>query len=184
MIVPALTQDIIDHYDQRKLTPIVVYPEVFDNPLKASFFGRFILNYPGKLNTKYTQAADFGVAYAKTLSEFCATEFPDHPPINDILFVPTVDLDFWHYPEDDVKRQGSCYYAGKLKGIHGETPENVPEGSIEILRSDKMSTEEVRDLFWRSEVFYCYEDTALAIEAILCGCPTVFVKNKYFEGRR
>ncbi|WDU63939.1 hypothetical protein LRS56_05310 [Pseudomonas poae] len=182
MIVPPLTQDIVDHYHQRKLTPIVVYPEVFDNPLKASFFGRFILNYPGKLNTKYTEKADFGVAYAKTLAAFCTTEYPDHRRIDDVLFVPTVDLSFWRLPDTQPKREGSCYYAGKLKGIHGETPENVPAGATEILRSDKMTTAEVRDLFWRSEVFYCYEDTALAIEAILCGCPTVFVKNKYFAG--
>lgn len=182
MIVPPLTQDIIEHYDRRKLTPIVVYPEVFDNPLRAKFFGRYILNYPGKLNTKYTEAADFGVAYAKTLADFCATEYPDHARIEDILFVPTVDLEFWRAPDRAEKRSGSCFYAGKLKGIHGETPENVPADSIEILRSDKMTTEEVRDLFWRTEVFYCYEDTALAIEAILCGCPTVFVRNKHFAG--
>ncbi|MDH1630680.1 hypothetical protein [Pseudomonas mosselii] len=182
MIVPPLTQDIVDHYHSRKLTPIVVYPEVFDNPLKASFFGRFILNYPGKLNTKYKEPENFGVAYAKTLAEFCATEYPDHPRIDDILFVPTVDLAFWRLPDTELTREGSCFYAGKLKGIHGETPENVPTGAIEILRSDKMTTAEVRDLFWRSEIFYCYEDTALAIEAILCGCPTVFVRNKYFAG--
>jgi hypothetical protein len=91
-------------------------------------------------------------------------------------------LDFWHLPETPEKRMGSCFYAGKLKGIHGAVPENIPKGSIEILRSDKMTTEEVRELFWRTEVFYCYEDTALAIEAILCGCPTIFVRNKYFAG--
>jgi hypothetical protein len=182
MIIPPLTQDIIEHYDRRKLTPIVVYPEVFDNPLKAKFFGRYILNYPGKLNTKYTEPADFGVAYAKTLADFCATEYPDHARIEDILFIPTVDLDFWRAPDRPEKRSGSCFYAGKLKGIHGETPENVPVNAIEILRSDKMTTEEVRDLFWHTEVFYCYEDTALAIEAILCGCPTVFVRTKHFAG--
>ncbi len=182
MIVPPLTQDILEHYHQRRLTPVVVYPEVFDNPLKARFFGRFILNYPGKLNTKYTEPADFGIAYATTLAEFCTTEYPDHRRIDDVLFVPTVDLDFWRFADTQSNRQGSCFYAGKLKAVHADTPKNVPAGSTEILRSDKMTTAEVRELFWRSEVFYCYEDTALAIEAILCGCPTVFVKNKYFTG--
>ena len=45
-----------------------------------------------------------------------------------------------------------------------------------------MTREEVRDLFWKTEAFYCYEDSALAIEAQLCGCPTVFVANEFFYG--
>ena len=30
------------------------------------------------------------------------------------------------------------------------------------------------------QFFYCYEDSALALEAILCGCPVIFLPNEYF----
>jgi len=99
-----------------------------------------------------------------------------------VLFVPTCDLDFWNLKGAAKERSGSCYYAGKMKDIFGRAPEDIPADSVEILRSQHMSREQVRQLFWKSEVFYCYEDTALAIEAQLCGCPTVFVPNEYFSG--
>src|SRR5882757_8998870 len=34
MLAPLITQDVLDFYDERKLTPIVLYPEVYDNPLQ------------------------------------------------------------------------------------------------------------------------------------------------------
>ncbi|MHB1054063.1 MAG: hypothetical protein ACYCZT_13515 [Thiobacillus sp.] len=182
MLTPLITQDVIDFYHERRLTPIVIYPEVFDNPFNARFFGRYILNYPGKLNAKYAQKENFSFAYTKVLAEHCTREYPDHPQLTDVLFVPTSDLDFWNTKGAAKKREGSCYYAGKMKDILGKTPENLPARSVEILRSQHMSREQVRELFWKSEVFYCYEDTALAIEAQLCGCPTVFVPNEHFTG--
>lgn len=182
MLTPLITQDVIDFYHENRLVPIVIYPEVFDNPLSARFFGRYILNYPGKLNSKYAEKENFSFAYTKVLAEHCTREYPDHPQVTDVLFAPTSDLDFWNTKGAAKKREGSCYYAGKMKDILGKTPENLPAGSVEILRSQHMSREQVRNLFWKSEVFYCYEDTALAIEAQLCGCPTVFVPNEYFTG--
>ncbi|MCE2837211.1 MAG: hypothetical protein LW834_09640, partial [Cyanobium sp. 49614_E6] len=37
-------------------------------------------------------------------------------------------------------------------------------------------------IFQTSEKFYCHEDSALAIEAALCGCETIFVQNEFFSG--
>jgi len=182
MLAPLITQDVLEFYDKAQITPIVIYPEVFDNPLNAKFFGRFILNYPGKLNSRYQQREKFALAYTKVLADHCTNEYPDHPAITDVLFVPTSDFEFWNLRGAREVRSGTCYYAGKLREIHKTEPKNVPEGSVEILRSQHMSRSEVRDLFWKSELFYCYEDTALALEAILCGCPTVFVPNEFFTG--
>lgn len=183
MVAPLITHDIIEYYDSLRLTPIVIYPEVFDNPLQASFFGRYILNYPGKLSTKYQEREDFNFSYTRILADHITREYPDHHPVNDVLFVPTSDLSFWNTSGAASSRSGSCFYAGKMKAIHGRQPDNVPTSSVEILRSEQMSREQIRELFWASEAFYCYEDTALAIEAQLCGCPTVFVRNDLFSGR-
>jgi hypothetical protein len=91
---PLITQDIIELYDRHRLTPIVIYPEIFDNPLQAAFFGRYILNYPGKLAAKYEQESNFDLAYSQILADHCAAVSPHRPP-PDTLFIPTVDLAFW-----------------------------------------------------------------------------------------
>lgn len=182
VLAPILTQNFLEFYDKKRLTPIVIYPEVYDNPLKASFFGRYILNFPGKIAPKYNEIEDFSFSYTKTLGDSCTALYPDRPPTKDVLFVPTCDLGFWNTKGAAARRQGSCYYCAKLKDVHHEQPEGVPEGSVEILRSMDMSREEIREIFWRSEAFYCYEDTALSIEANLCGCPTVHVPNRFYSG--
>lgn len=192
MLAPPVTQDVLEFYDQQQLTPIVIYPEFFDNPFKARFFGRYILNCPGKFDTTYEEREQFAVAYTKLLAEHCTDAYPEHPPITDVLFMPTADLDFWNTTGAAAKRRGTCHYAGTMQNILNKRPDNlptdnlpankVPDGSIEILRGRHMSRLQIRELFWRSEAFYCYEDTALAIEARLCGCPTVFVPHEHFSG--
>jgi hypothetical protein len=182
MQVPSVTQEVFTFYDEQKITPIVIYPENFDNPLKANFFGRYILNYPGRLAPAYREREHFSIAYSKTLADYCTDTYPDHPQTDDVLYVPTSDLRYWNTRGAAERRRGVCYYARKLQEIHGKTPANVPEGATEILRGDKMSRDQVRELFWKSETFYCYEDSALATEALLCGCPTAFVPNEHFSG--
>ena len=182
MLVPNMTQDVLDFYHEQRLHPIVIYPEVFDNPLRAKFFGRYILNYPGRLNKAYTEQESFSVAYTRALAEYCTTNYPHHAQVTDVLFMPTVDLSYWNTSGSAAERNGVCFYAGKLKDIHYGAPPNVPDGAVEILRSQQMSRNEVRRIFWQSRYFLCYEDTALALEAQLCGCPTVFVPNKHFGG--
>ena len=182
-IAPRLTQDIIDFYHHRHITPVVIYPEIFDNPLNAPFFGRYILNYPGKASVSgYAQIEDFAFAYSRILATHCTDQYPDRAAVDDVLFIPTMDLDFWKKHGGAAVRRGTCFYAGKMRRVHGTTPENVPEGSVELHNSVRMTQVDIRRLFWRSEAFYCYEDSALAIEAQLCGCPTVFVPNTLFSG--
>ena len=183
MIAPLITHDIIEYYDSLQLTPIVIYPEVFDNPFNAPFFGRYLLNYPGKLNTKYQERENFNLAYTRILADHTTQTYASHPRVDDVLFVPTTDLGFWNAKDTAGARLGTCFYAGKMRAIHGHAPANVPLGATEILRSDQMTRDEIRNIFRKSEAFYCYEDTALGIEALLCGCPTVFVKNPLFSGQ-
>lgn len=182
-IAPLLTQDIIEFFHQRQLTPIVIYPEVFDNPLNAPFFGRYILNYPGKASLHaYSAVEDLAFAYSKVLAKHCTARFSDRAAVDDVLFIPTMDLGFWKRQGQAPIRQGTCFYAGKMRRVHGVAPENTPVGSVELHNSVDMNQADIRRYFWRSEAFYCYEDSALAIEAQLCGCPTVFVPNSLFDG--
>jgi hypothetical protein len=175
MLAPPITQEVLTFYDQLRLTPIVIYPEIFDNPVKARFFGRYILNYPGKLADTYVEDSNFDIAYSQILADHCATE----TRVPDVLFMPTCDLAFWT-GDPDAARGGACHYAARLRAAGGLNVATLPANSTEILPSDQMTRLEIREIFRRSEAFYCFEDTALAIEAQLCGCPTVFVRNEIF----
>ncbi len=171
---PLITQNALDYYNHRKIFPIVIYPEIFDNPFNVPFFARYLLNYPGLLGRPPSQVAQYTFAYSRRV----ATE----GGVADVLYIPTSDLAFWNAEGASPVRSGTCYYAGKLQAIFGKRPDRVPDGSIEIPRDLSMSREQIRQLFWAKEAFYCYEDTALATEAMLCGCPTVFVANEHFVG--
>mgnify|MGYP001616249405 CR=1 FL=1 len=174
MNAPLITQDVLDFYNERRITPVVIYPEILDNPFSVSFFARYLLNYPGLLGPHYSQRAIFEFAYSKHLATGCNAD--------DVLFIPTADLSFWNSDGASPIRSGTCFYAGKLQEIFGKKPQGLPTGSVEILRSSAMSRQEIRLLFWTKEAFYCFEDTSLATEATLCGCPTVFVANDHFSG--
>jgi len=176
MLAPPITQEVLAFYDQQRLTPIVIYPEIFDNPLNAGFFGRYILNYPGKLTESYVQESNFDIAYSQVLADHCATD----ARAPDVLFMPTCDLEFWT-GDPDAERSGACHYAARLRAAGGLDLAMLPARSTEILPSEQMSRREIREIFRRSEAFFCFEDTALAIEAQLCGCPTVFVRNEVFS---
>ena len=175
MQAPLLTQDAVDFYDDRQITPIVIYPEVYDNVFKASFFVRYLLNFPGLLAPHFKDEADYTFAYSRLLANRIG--------VDDVLYMSAADLGFWNRSGEVTSREGFCYYARKTRTIVGEKIEAPPPGAVEILSSQEMSRDEVRKIFWKSEAFYCYEDTALATEAILCGCPVVWVKSKNFEGK-
>jgi len=170
--IKTLTQDKLQYHYEHGLTPICVMPEVYDNIFNAPFTVRYILNYPGLLAPKYKTSQDYTISYSKRLAEYVGSP--------GVLHIPATDIKYF-YEKTIPDRNGACYYAGKYKEICGGKLDEVPTGSIEILRNDKMSIEKVREIFWHSKYFYCYEDSQLAIEASLCGCVVVFVPNDFFR---
>lgn len=172
LLTPLLTDEIADYHFTQGKTPICILPEVYDNTLDAPFIVRYILNFPGLLAPKYKQPQDMTIAYSKRLAEYVGA--------GDSIHIPTLDLNYF-FVNENIKKTETCYYAGKCKDIYNSSIElPIPEGCIEILRSSQMPQSEVRDIFWRSNYFYCFEDTALATEAVLCGCTTVFMPNENF----
>jgi hypothetical protein len=177
MLAPVLTKEIIDYHYQTNVTPIVLYPEVtsgniFNAPLSVRWFG----NYAGLLggDTVFDDN-DIFFSHSKALAK--ETPSPDN-----VLTVPVIDTSVFT-PWPKVERSGSCYYAGKFKAVYGGEVFGLPPDCVEITRdrSDQQSPTEIADLFRRSELFYCFEDTALANEAALCGCPTVLMPSDFFR---
>ncbi|MDH1630673.1 hypothetical protein [Pseudomonas mosselii] len=174
---PLLTKRIMDYHRAQGLTPITIYPEsIKGNPMKAPFVVRYVLNYAGLLggDTQFPET-EYCISYSAAIA---ATV----PNSKQTIFIPASDPNFFVPPAPGTKRQGACFYAGKYKNYHGGKTFAVTDGLIEIVRDrkDEQTPEQIRDLFQRCERFYCYENSALAIEAMLCGCPVVFLPNEFF----
>lgn len=175
LLTPLLTPRVIESHFQRGLAPIVVYPEIVSgNPFNAPCVVRYVLNFPGLLGGEVKYAPDeLSFGYSQVLAKAAGAG-------DRVLFLPATDTRIFYPPPAGSKRQGSCYFASKYKGAGGALFD-VTKDSIEIKRhtKDAQSTQEVAELLRRSEVFYTYENTALATEAVLCGCPAVFLPNPH-----
>ena len=173
---PVLTQAIINYHFEKQRCPVVVYPEIISgNPVAAPFVVRYVLNFPGLLGgDKCYDKDELCFGYSRTLARAAqASE-------ENVLFIPISDTRVFHPNYAKTPRTTTCFYAKKYKSLEREH-ELVfthPQEAIEI--DEHMSHEEIADIFNRSELFYCYENSALALEAALCRCPTLFVKNRFF----
>lgn len=174
---PQLTKRIMDYHRAEGLTPITIYPEsVKGDPMKAPFIVRYVLNYAGLLggDAEYP-ANEYCISYSQAIAATVPTN-------RQTIFIPASDPNFFVPPAPGARRHGACFYAGKFKNYHGGKTLALTDGLVEIVRDrdDQQSPEQIRDLFQRCERFYCYENSALAIEAMLCGCPVVFLPNEHF----
>lgn len=178
-VAPFLNRRIADYHFQNGLTPIVVYPETvrasrFTPPVRV----RYLLNYNELLfRNEPLDADDYLLSFSQAIADQVHIAKPHRT-----IFLPVSDPVFFCPPKEPVRRTGGSFYAGKYKYRFGGKTFPITDGLPEITRDrpDSQTPEQIRALFQQSEYFYCYEDSALALEAILCGCPTVFLPNDHF----
>ena len=176
-LTPRLTRLAAKTHYEEKRVPIVVYSEIISgNPLAGPAVLRYVLNFPGLLGgDKVYDESELCFGYSKVLAQ--AAGAPDN-----ILFIPTSNTNIFHPAPETQPREGSCFYASKYQKVHGGVLFDITRDSVEITRQPSDQTPEIiADLFRKSEVFYAYENTALATEAALCGCPVVFLPNPHLE---
>jgi hypothetical protein len=178
LLTPILTQRVARKHFQSGLTPIMVYPEIISgNPFDSPCVVRYVLNFPGLLGGDASfPEGEMCFGYSKTLAE--TTGYPEN-----VLFIPASDTRVFYPPEKEYARQGSCFYATKYQREHKGKLFDITSNSIEITSRlpTSQTPEEIAEIFRKSEVFYTYENTALAIEATLCGCPAVFLPNPHLK---
>ncbi len=178
LLTPLLAYDVVSADFERGITPIAVYPETISgNPLRTPCVVRYVMNFPGLLGGDARFTPDelcFG--YSSALAEVAGNP-------GNVMFIPASDVDLFT-PEPRVRRRGTCYFAGKYRDFHGGELLPITADSVEITRDrpDSLTPPQIAELFRRSELFYCYENSALAIEAVLCGCPVVFLPNRHLIG--
>lgn len=174
---PVVTAGIFYSFEKAKIDPIFVYPDtIVGNPFQAKTVVRYLLHYAGKLGGESSfPKTDLIFSYTKKIAEE-SNQSTEH-----VLFMPVIDTTVFYLDETPRKRKGSCFYASKYRNFHSGALLDITEDSVEITRyqTDSQTPEEIAELFRSSEVFYTYEDTSLATEAILCGCPVVFIPNEF-----
>ena len=169
-LTPSLAQR---HYKLRR-TPVCVFPEALGAVTTTGIHVMYVLNLPGLLGqTPPLAKADFVFAYSGDLAsrlERC----------DGLLFLPVSDADYWT-PDPATPRVVPCVYEGKFVAQHMQA---IPERLREYPRIGRWSPprDEVRRILRSSTCCYVFENTALATEAALCGCPVVYQTNAFFHG--
>lgn len=174
---PTVTEDVVRRHLQAGREPIVVYPEIVSgNPRRAKSVVRYVLNVPGLIGGDKTFAdTELIYAYGQNL-------LPANAPPGNVLFFPSVDSSLFNNRDNplDAQRQGILVYPGRHLNALKEHPE-LAHGTV-ITSTWPASRSELAALMRRSEMLYCFESTAIALEAVLCGCPAVVLRSPLFDG--
>jgi len=180
VLTRLLTEDALRaHFDAGR-TPIVVYSETLHgNPFHARCVVRFLGNFPGLLGGPASFPEDelvFG--YAREVLATLPERYRDN-----VLCMPGSDFNIFHPPAVERERHGACYYAGKYRYFHGKQTLPITEDATEITRDRPASQtpQQLAEMFWQSAAFYCYENSALSMEAAMCGCPAILLPNEHFR---
>jgi glycosyltransferase involved in cell wall biosynthesis len=169
---PQLTQDIINAHIKNGRNPIVIYPEVVSgNPLSAPHVVRYLLNMPGTLSKEALNwgAGDMIYAHREEL-------IPGNTGA-DILSTPLVNDAVFHRGQDDVPRQGTLVWFNRHLNKGGAVDPLTRDSTEVSLRVPQRSPEQMAELFRQAQLMYSYEPSTACYEAILCGCPVVYLPN-------
>ncbi len=142
---------------------IVIYPEVVvGNPLRSKRVVRYILNVPGKIGgTKEYAPHELKIAYNEPLAVHAEGR---------VLNVPTIEP---YYCTTDQPKSKLAVYVGK-----GTDLKLHPEECIYITRDFPSTRRGVAKLLQQVSTFYTYDNfTAIAAEALLCGCKVKVIQK-------
>ncbi|WP_231502182.1 glycosyltransferase [Herbaspirillum sp. RV1423] len=169
---PRLTQEIINAHIQIGRQPIVIYPEVISgNPMSAPHVVRYLLNLPGALNQEPLDWGKDDLIYAHR------EELIPPGMTAPLLATPLVNDQIFHPGAQNQPRRGTLVWINRYLN-KGGTLDPLTRDATEIsLRVPQRSAEELAALFRQSELLYTYEPSTTCYEALLCGCPVVYLPN-------
>ncbi|MER2541395.1 MAG: hypothetical protein ABTQ26_19310 [Azonexus sp.] len=176
---PLLTPEIELRHKKADARPIAIYPEiVFGNPLNVRSIARLILNHPGLINGPQSFPESellffYNPEYATTL--------PERPP--HLLQIPLIDTTLFNNDENprDGNRSGILIYPGRFDEATERHPELFNHGTV--ITSEWPNTHpELACLLRSSKYLYCFSNSAIAQESVLCGCPVIFMESPLTAG--
>jgi hypothetical protein len=179
LFTPILTQEVVDAYYVKKITPIIVYPETIPgNPLNADLVVRYLMNFVGLLGgSQKFASSEYLISYSKSIGKDYSGEGKQMPT----LFLPSINPRDFENSEASEPYQLS--YAAKYRLFVGAPPKIGDLKNIEIVRDgpNRQPRGLVRQLIQRASVVYVFENTAIIIESILSGTPVILVKTPFLN---
>ena len=172
---PILTRRILKKHQTLGLNPSVVYTEtIAGNPLHSNRVIRWLLNYPGNLGgQKNFSDKEWVISYSGKISK-------TYKLSSDILYLPIIDPD--ELPKGLPKSPGlNVVYAGKYRAFVGKPQIPSHLSYVEIFRDGKrrQPRKEVLELLGKAEVLYLWENSSIAVEAMLMNTPCMFIENNF-----
>jgi len=169
---PRLTPEVEQWHRQAGRIAITVYPEVVSgNPRNAPIVVRYLLNTPGYL------AGDKTFAEAELLFAY-DQEFVPPGMRAESLFLPPCDLALFNpFGVKDENRKGTYFFVHRYLKNGGQLLETTRD-SVELSYRHPRTLAELAAIFRSAELLYSYERSALCLEAMLCGCPVVYLPNE------
>lgn len=171
---PRLTREIIQAHQAAGRSPIAIYPEVVsDNPLNARNVIRYLLAEPARYTNRPIELGPRDLIY---------TFGPSIVPAGwhaELLRIPLVDTRIFNTRGvDDGMRSGSAvFFSRHIK--NGGALHPVTANSLEIsYRVAERGPAELAQIFKTVECLYVYEHSTICFEALLCGCPVVYILNE------
>ncbi len=180
---PQLTDEVRDRHGAVGREPIVVYPEIVpDNPLAAKHVVRYLLNTPGVVTTQETNwGAD------DTIFSFGKVIIPEGMNAH-ILEIPLINTQIYNtIGTDNSQRRGKLVFINRYLDRGGELDAITTDATEISFRAGFRTPQQLATLYKSAEVLYTYEPSTACFEALLCGCPVVYLPNplllaKPFEG--
>lgn len=170
---PTLTNPAESTHMNQGRFPIVVYPEVVsDNPMHALNVVRFLLNTPELLTGEPSKWLDSDLIYSMGSAII--------PPgmKAELLVIPAMDYNVYNSRgADDQKRHGKLLFINRYLTRGGKLDPLVTDATEISFRVGERSPEELADLYRSAELLYTYEHSTACLEAMLCGCPVVYLPN-------
>lgn len=170
---PILTDEVAQRHRMLHREPIVIYPEVVnDNPMNARHVVRYLLNIPGFLNKGEITWGTDDMIYAH------GTDVVPAGMHASLLQVPLVDTRIFNKAGvDDHNRSGNLLFINRYLAFGGQLS-SVTNGFTEIsFRAGSRSPEQLARLYQSAEFLFTYEASTACYEALMCGCPVVYLPN-------
>lgn len=173
---PTLSPETLKNHYLTGKTPIAVQPEtVGGNFFSTPHVAHWLLNRPGHLSR--------GSTYTDKLA-FHFAEWTRPPGLaTDLLTLPLMDLAVFNNEDNphDSHRELECYYAHKYLSFGHEVPQDIRDRAVSLCQDIPRTPAQLAAILRNAKVLYCYEETALIAEALLCGCPVMLMPSEYLK---
>jgi len=181
MRTPILTCEVREKHREEGRHPIAVYNETgLGNPLEGDVVVRWIMNKKVYIDGKPIPFSKNDLLFYWDRA-YAETEIENADELRSPIFDRSI---FNTGGSIDKERSGFCYYAHKyLQFNNGKVklPEILTKTGTSLCQDIKRTPYEIADIFRRSKILYCYEPSAIMAEAMLCGCPAVYIKTDYLN---